>query len=125
MIQKTLAYLLLISHINFFMFIAQVDEVDCYTPDGKRINDINSLVEYVHDIILHHQDQPRDDEDDDNARYYHIVKLASYSLSPQVVILSGSRAGDSRDKKTFPHYNDQKLHSVFFDVVTPPPRPIA
>ena len=30
MIQKSLAFLLLLSHINFFMFIALVDEVDAY-----------------------------------------------------------------------------------------------
>jgi hypothetical protein len=103
------------------MFIAQVDEVD-YDAKGHRINDINSLAEYVHDVILKRGDKPREDEDDDNARYFHIVKLASYSLGPQVIILPGSRSKEADDKRTLPFNTNQKLHSVFYDVVTPPPR---
>jgi hypothetical protein len=122
MFQKPLAFLLLLSHVNFFMFIAQVDEVDCYNADGTRINDINSLTEYINDVILHRQSKSRDDEDDDNARYFHLVKLASYSLSPQSVTVSASKPPSANGKKTLPDNTNQKLLSVFYDVVTPPPR---
>ena len=121
MFQKPLAFLLLISHINFFMFIAQVDEVDVYDAHGCRINDINSLAEYVNDIILHHSNRPRPDEDDDNARYFHFVKLDGYSFGHQVVI-SGSIPAEIKGKKTPLYNSNQKLLSVFYDVVTPPPR---
>jgi hypothetical protein len=121
MLQKPLAFLLLISHINFFMFIAQVDEVDAYASDGSRISDINSVAEYINDIVLHHPNKTRNDEDDDNARYFHLVKLADYSFNNQV-ILSGSKTVEAEREKTFPCMDEQDLHSVFYDVVTPPPR---
>jgi hypothetical protein len=124
MLQKPLAFLLLISHINFFMFIAQVDEVDAYDNKGCRINDINSLTQYIDDVILGHNNKPRPDEDDDNARYFHIVKLNGYSFSKQV-ILSEQKTCIIKTKKTFPLYSAQKLNPVFYDVVTPPPRVVA
>jgi hypothetical protein len=123
MLKKPLAFLLLISHINFFMFIAQVDEVDAYAADGHRINDINSLAEYINDVVLHNQDKPRDDEDDDNARYFHPGNLADYSLG-QPVIVSGLKIGEEVREKSFPRVNDQNIHSIFYDVITPPPRVI-
>ena len=103
------------------MFIAQVDEVDTYASNGSRINDINSLAEYIHDIILHHQNKSRDDEDDDNARYFHLVKLADYSFTQQIAI-SGTKPDGIKAKQDFPYIKAQKLLSVFYDVVTPPPR---
>jgi hypothetical protein len=123
MLRNSLAFLLLISHVNFFMFIAQVDETDIYTANGNRINDINSVAEYIHDVILHHQNKPRPDEDDDNARYFHLVKTANYCFSQQVIIESDP--GPGRDKNTFPHISTTKLLPVFYDVVTPPPKTVA
>ena len=95
--------------------------MDAYASDGSRISDINSVAEYVNDIVLHNQNKSRDDEDDDNARYFHLVKLADYSFNNRV-ILSVSKTIETERENTFPCMNDQDLHSVFYDVVTPPPR---
>jgi hypothetical protein len=121
MFQKPLAFLLLLSHINFFMFIAQVDEVDCYNADGTRINDINSLTEYINDVILHRQSKSREDEDDDNARYFHIVRLPGVCL-PQQAAISVAKPSNNRDLNYSFYTNDKKPLNIFFDVVTPPPR---
>lgn len=121
MLKHLIAAILLISHINFSMFIAQVDEVDTYDTNGNRINDINSLTEYINDIVLHHRNTPRSDEDDNNARYFHLIKLTGYFFS-QPVTVSGSKPADVKSKTTFPYINTQKLLSVFYDVVTPPPK---
>jgi hypothetical protein len=118
MLRKPLAFLLLICHVNFFMFIAQVDEVDVYDTHGCRINDVNSLAEYVNDVILH-RNKPRQDEDDNNARYFHPGKLAGYSFSQQVVV---SKPADVKNKMTYPSINTQKIFSIFYDVATPPPK---
>ena len=121
MLRKALALLLLISHVNFFMFIAQVDESDVYDSTGARINDINSLTEYINDVFLHNKNKSRHDEDDDNARYFHIVKLLDYSFFQQVIKIEPNQC-DKEDQRSFPLINAEKPFSVFFDVVTPPPK---
>ena len=118
MLRNPLVFLLLVCHVNFFMFIAQVDEVDTYDATGRRINDINSLAEYINDVILH-QNKPRPDEDDNNARYFHPVKLAGYSFSQQVVV---SKPTEVKSRITYPSINTQKILSIFYDVATPPPK---
>jgi hypothetical protein len=120
---KPLAFLLLISHINFSMFIAQVDEVDAYAPDGSRINDINCMAEFIHDIVLHKQDKTREDEDDDNARYFHPVNQSDYSLSQQILI-AGPKTFEAVRQNPITRVKDQNLHAVFYDVITPPPKVI-
>ena len=121
MLKQSLAFLLLICHVNFFMFVAQVDEVDAFDSHGCRINDVNSLVEYINDVLLDNNGKSRPDEDDDTARYFHLNKLNVFS-SVKPVIESEHSSGGVKSKETFPPYNSRKLLSVFFDVVTPPPR---
>ena len=107
--------------MNFSMFIPQVDEVDLYDANGTRINDINSVTEYISDVLLHHKGKPRKDEDDDNARYFHCGKTVNYCFTPQVsVITPDHRAGN--DGITFPNISASKPLSVYYEVVTPPPK---
>lgn len=103
------------------MFIAQVDEVDAYDSEGHRVNDINTLAQYISDVLLNHKNKSRPDEDDDNARYFHIVKLNGHSFNKQV-IESEQKDYSIIQKLTFPHYNTRIPISIVFDVVTPPPR---
>jgi hypothetical protein len=106
------------------MFIAQVDEVDAYDSKGCRVNDINSLVEYVNDILLDHKGPSRPDEDDDNARYFHIIKAFDFSISQQVVVKNPGWL-NATEQQHFPGINSGKPVPAFYDVVTPPPKFIA
>ena len=116
-------FILLLSHVNFFMFIAQVDEVDAYDAKGCRINDINSLVEYVNDVLLDHKSPSRPDEDDDNARYFHIIKASDFSISQQVA-MGDTDWLNEKDQQRFPCINSGKPIPAFYDIVTPPPEPV-
>lgn len=104
------------------MFIAQVDEVDAYDANGCRVNDINSLAEYIHDVILDHHGKSRPDEDDDNARYFHIDKTFDFSFSQQGIV-SGTTALRTKGKNCYPG-NSGKPVPADGDVVTPPPKPV-
>jgi len=44
---KIIAFIVLVSHINFSMFIAQIDEVDVFDKNGQQREDVNSLIEYL------------------------------------------------------------------------------
>ena len=121
MFQKPLAFLLLLSHVNFFMFIAQVDEVDAYDSKGCRINDINTLCQYIDEVVLNHHSKPRPDEDDDNARYFHIVKLSGYTFN-RLGFEIDSKPCRNNKRATYPLYIAKKPFAVTFEVLTPPPR---
>jgi hypothetical protein len=119
--KKILAGILLLSHINFSMFIAQVDEVDSYDIHGRQTNDINSLLEYVDQVVLGHENKTIPDSDDDNARYFHIVKIADYCFNQQVILLDPAMTSTT-DKHTFAYTREQKILSGFHEIVTPPPK---
>ena len=118
--KKLLAFILLISHINFSMFIAQVDETDAYDKNGQQIDDINSLAEYISALITKDHHSSKKDEDDDNARYFHIEKQDTYCFNQMVVSIK--RPAFNLGKKTcYPPYIQHRITPVFSEIQSPPP----
>lgn len=115
------AILFLTMHVNVTMFIAQVDEVDTYDARGKRQNDINTLGEYIHDVLLHHNNKSRPDEDDDNARYCQIVTMPLYD-SHQFKIKSSAEDLMLENKQEYALFKVNKCLSPFLEIKLPPPR---
>lgn len=116
--KKFLAFILLLSHVNFAMFIAQVDETDVFDNCGQQKEDINSLVQYVDVIILKHTQNKSKDSDDDNARYFHAAEFDIYSFPHIEVKKEHLVAG----KTKFSPYIEKKLSSVYLDMQGPPPK---
>lgn len=119
--RNVFAILFLTVHVNVTMFIAQVDERDTYDTKGRRQNDINTLGEYLHDIVLHHSNKPRPDEDDDNARYCQIVSMPLYDFS----LYKSKTTGDellTEPKKEYALFKENKWHTPFLEIALPPPR---
>jgi len=115
---KLIAFIVLLSHINFSMFIAQIDEVDVFDKNGQQREDVNSLVEYL-TSTFHIKHKPIKDSDDDNARYFHVVKLPS-CIIPQPIVAKEDNFGLS--DKSFPLYIEKKLIRVSLDIQGPPPK---
>src|SRR3954466_4082174 len=83
MLRKILAFILLFAHLNTSMFIPQMDEeVDVYDSAGNQVDDINTLIEYIDQDVLGHNDNSPEDEDDDPARPLHVIKIVDYSFHP-------------------------------------------
>lgn len=76
--KRIFAYILLLSHIQFTMFIPQVDELDIFNSRGMQVGDINNLYEYIDELVFNQAPDNDTDEDDDTARYYHVQKTDSY-----------------------------------------------
>jgi len=115
---KIIAFIVLLSHINFSMFIAQIDEVDVFYKNGQQREDVNSLVEYLASTFqIKHK--PIKDSDDDNARYFHMVKLPNYII-PQPIVSKENNFNFS--DKSFALYIEKKLISVSLDIQGPPPK---
>ncbi len=105
-------------HLNYFMFIPQVDEQTLYDKNGVAVNDINSLSEFVSDVILHNKEH-RKDEDDNNARYFHGIK----STCNTVPRLSAVRPFTfNPDSHLCPFDISAKPLSPFHEVIKPPPK---
>jgi|SRR5436853_7569091 hypothetical protein len=115
---KILAFLVLLSHINFSMFIAQVDEIDVFDKSGQQREDVNCLAEYLANTF-HIKHKPLKDSDDDNARYFHVVKLPGYIL-PQITI--SKEDNYTFNEKAFPPFVEKKITSVSLDIQGPPPK---
>ena len=116
--KKTLAFILLLSHVNFAMFIAQVDESDVFDRTCQQKEDINSLVQYVEVIILKHNHHTKD-SDDDNARYFHAAKFDDYSFSQAGIVKKECLFAE---KTNFPPGIEEKLSSIYLDIQGPPPK---
>ncbi len=118
--KKVLAFVVLLSHINFGMFIPQVDELDMYDGNGQQMDDINSLFEYLDYVVIGNKDDSPQDEDDDTARYFSMAKLTNYSFCQQIIERRKDYSAASQ-KKTYPLYIIPGLNSRNDDIVSPPP----
>ena len=115
---KIIAFIVLVSHINFSMFIAQIDEVDVFDKNGQQREDVNSLIEYLANTF-HVKHKPLKDSDDDNARYFHVIKLPS-CIIPQPIVEKENNFHFI--DKSFSLYIEKKLISLSLDIQGPPPK---
>jgi hypothetical protein len=119
--RKYLAFLVLISHMNFFMFIPQVDEADEFDKNGCQLDDINSLYEFIDQVVLGNTDSTPEDEDDDQPRFFHIVKVGDFTLEQNIVLIK--RPDLSRNNNTtYPVFLAAKIPLVFSEIQAPPPK---
>lgn len=120
--KRLLVYLVLLMHVNTYMFFPMVDETDAYEKSGKQKDDINSLAEYIYQVLLGHRDSTPEDEDDDQAHFYQLKSGISYSIVTACVI---------RDENPVIPAPEGNLHNasgpapalrlVSYDVQAPPP----
>lgn len=120
MLRKGLAFIVLICHINSSMFLPQVAEQDIFNSSGQQQDDINTVFEYINKIILgNHLDVPQD-EDDDSGQNFHMVKEVNYFFQPFFTDLE-QNITESEKQSTYTDLTEQKIITVSFDIITPPP----
>jgi hypothetical protein len=68
-------------HINTSLFTPVVDEQDNFNCYSRQVDDINSVIEYINEVILGNLDDTPEDEDDDQAHYYQVLKFDYYFKS--------------------------------------------
>lgn len=121
MLRKVLAFLLLLSHMNTSMLLPQVTEQDAYDSTGQQINDINSVVEFVNEVILGHHNPPID-EDDDNGQNFHLVKMVDYAFQPFFTELQEKVTLREEAIRSFPCYNENTIEPGYTSIILPPPK---
>ena len=92
-------------------------------PSGHRINDINSLAEYVHDVILKRGDKPREDEDRRQCPLFSYCKACQLFFRPAGHHIAWVRGAKKRTINAPFHLIPIKNFIPFFTMLlTPPPR---
>ena len=116
---RLLASILLLLHVNFSMFIAQIDEKDVYDASFQQVHDINSLTEYLQQVFTQNKEHKKQkDSDDDNARYFHVLK-PHFFLQPTINV---KKESSLLLYKIIPSQNETALASGFVTHPSPPPR---
>jgi hypothetical protein len=119
---KTIAYILLFVHISTSLFIPVVEENDVYDVSGRQIDDINTIFEYVDQVLLGHTDLTPEDEDDDQPHFFTSSSSISYYITGQEQILSSVNEPTTKELAVaYPQLPVQKTSSVAYDILTPPP----
>lgn len=118
---RLFAAILLLLHVNFSMFIAQIDEKDIYDANLQQVQDINSLSEYIQQLLPHHNGHHKKhkDNDDDNARYFHCLKPHFFLAQPSAVV---KRESPLPLYNTLPLRDETRLASGFSDTPYHPPK---
>jgi hypothetical protein len=118
--KKLLTVLLLLVHVNFTLFIAQVDEMDVFDHNGRQQEDVNSLFQYLSKAFANtHQEIPKDN-DDDTARYFHLEKTGIFLFQPDVVVVQ-QNGEKVNGEEAFAFLTNGNLPSITKDVLSPPP----
>jgi hypothetical protein len=116
--KKITAFIMLLMHMNYFMFLPQIDEVDSYDASGQQIDDINSVVEYVR--VMLGLDKTADDEDDDRGNNFTLAKTCDYFYQQQITILETPGFIEISSRV----YSEYKIPAPLFtsyDIISPPP----
>ncbi|PZR29873.1 MAG: hypothetical protein DI538_23725 [Azospira oryzae] len=113
-------FLLLLLHLNFSVFIPQFDEVDRRGKNGVVVDDINSLAEFIDQVVLGHKDTTPEDEDNDQARHFHASKAIKYYFQ-EVVIIKTIHLETPKASIPLPK-QEGEVSSIYFEIPSPPPK---
>jgi len=120
---QVFAYILLFIHINTTMFVPVTDERDVYDACGHQVNDINTFIGLIDQVILGNTEITREDEDDDLAHYFTGSSgLTSYVPNAQEITLSKDEPTTEDLAIAYPRMDVQKIQTVAYDILTPPPK---
>lgn len=119
--KKGIAFLLLLCHMNTSMFLPQVAELDQYDASGRQIDDINSVVEYVDQVVLGHHSKNRCDEDNDDGQNFTVATAFSYFFQQPIFEINHPRFDQMADR-LFADHAVGKIPFISFDILVPPPK---
>lgn len=104
------------------MFIPVADETDVYDASGRQIDDVNTSLEYVDQVILGNTGLTPEDGDDDQAHFFTGSAGATYYLSDtHEMILSRDEPTTRELAIAYPLLQVHKMPTIAYDILTPPP----
>jgi hypothetical protein len=121
MLRKFVILIVTLVHINGSMFLPQVTEVDVYNAQGQQEDDINTVIEYIDELISdNHRSNPVD-EDNDQGQNFHLVKIVDYYFENDFSSLK-HKPVTAAAKNKFSILPEEKIFPVTLEIPAPPPK---
>ncbi|WP_144887792.1 hypothetical protein [Lacibacter cauensis] len=105
--------------MNFSMFLPQIAEKDSFTLNGQQQDDINSLIEYIDQVVLENNDSTPEDEDDDGGQHFILIKTVDLFSNNAFADLA--QTSISISTTAYPSYKGGDITLSAFDILSPPP----
>jgi len=121
MLRNLVIFMVMLVHINGSMFLPQVAEQDIYNAQGQQQKDINTVIEYIDEMIIGNHDKSPVDGDNDQGQNFHLIKIVDYYFGTDFTPAKHKPAGIPA-QKTFNLYAEKKISPVTLDILAPPPR---
>lgn len=102
------------------MFLPQVAEIDQFDKNGNVVDDINSVTEYIDQVVLGNTDTTPEDEDNDDGQNFHCVKTVEYNYDRHSVLIAPVFFIEKKQTE-FPDYQTPSILAPSMDIATPPP----
>ena len=91
-----------------------------YNWNGQQEDDVNTVIEYIDQVVLGHHDPTPEDEDDDSGQNFHLAKDVNYCFQPfftplerKIIII--------RKKSGYALFQLRKPSAVYQEIISPPP----
>lgn len=115
-------YLVLILHINTTMFFPVAEESVAFDMKGRPVDDVTSIVEFVDQVLLEHQDQtPRDKEEDHREHFFNAFKCGLY-ITTQKIVYAQQPVFEIASTAQYSELEENSFPIVSYDILTPPPK---
>lgn len=99
----------------------QVAETDVYDAAGQQVDDINTVIEYIDEVVLDNKDTTPEDEDNDDGQNFHLVKTCDVYFQTPTIQLKRKPLLISQ-KQQFVQFEEPAIAAPLFDVIAPPPK---
>ncbi len=121
MFRRFVIFIVTLVHINGSMLLPQVAEVDIYNGQGQQQDDINTVVEYVDEILLDNHRTTPVDEDNDQGQNFHLVKIVDYYFDLDFSSFRHKPAV-ATTKSKFCIHPEEKIFPVTLEIIAQPPK---
>ncbi len=121
MLRNLVIFIVTLVHINGSMFLPQVAEQDIYNAQGQQQKDINTVIEYIDEVVLDHHEKNPVDGDNDDGQNFHLVKIVDYYFAICFSSIKHKPAAATKTKE-FCFVPEKKLYPVTLEILAPPPK---
>ena len=121
MLRNLVILLVMFVHVNGSMFLPQAAEQDIYNAQGQQQKDINTVIEYIDEVIIGKHEKAPLDGDNDQGQNFHLVKIVDYYFGTDF-LPARHKPVDITTSKQFSLYTEKKISPVTLEILAPPPR---
>ncbi len=121
MLRKLVIFIVVLVHVNGSMFLPQTAEQDIFNSQGQQEKDIDTVVEYIDEVVMNNHEKNPVDKDNDQGQNFHLVKIVDYYFAPDFTPVK-NKFLKTAARQPFALFSEKKIHMVTLDIPAPPPK---